>query len=157
MDRTSAILSIMDRHHQKYAKELIAYMSECLSDEQFLECMRKVFRDICNGTDTAASVRWAIEQTWDNIDLYYEDDDSDEEVSPEQMIPGLKEGFDFVKVMFEIGLTDDALKFCDRIFEGMGTVLKEPKYDKYWGVLEEQKAELKDCLEMGECSAWFEI
>ncbi len=141
----------MDHRH---TVEMIEDMMVLLSDEQLNECVRRSFKGICEeNSDVEFSIHSVIENLWFDIaNSYYDDED---EPSLEDMVPLIKDRFDFVKAMAEAGMDAEAVEFCKRIADGMDRVSSDPRYNGVGEILLPQRDELLDLIEKGECEEWF--
>jgi hypothetical protein len=134
--------------------DFIMLMADRIPEEQFMDCLREMFEQICEDeSDTDQTIESVIERTWDDIDLFGEPDDDNAFLEIDEY---LKDRFHFVKVMFEVGLEDEAKEFCQRISEGLKKVSEEPRFKEYAPVLLKQREELLEYLDKEEYTRWFE-
>ena len=141
--------------YDKYRYDLISRMRGMLTEEQFSECLRGMFGEMCRDrSDVVWEVKSCIEQTWDDIDLFY-DEDEDDHTLPD-ITCYLKDRFYFVEMMFLVGLTDDAEAYCRRIIDALESVSKDPKLKEYSETLIQERDELIDCIERKDYVTWFD-
>lgn len=153
MDKAPLMEFIRQMDH-RHTVEMIEDMIVHLSDEQLNECVRRSFKRICDeNSDVESHIQSVIENLlFDISSSYYDDED---EPSLEDMVPLIKDRFDFVRSMAEAGMDAEAEEFCRRIADGMERVSSDPRYNGVGEILLPQRDELLDLIEKGECGKWF--
>ena len=138
----------------RYSTDLVDDMIANLTDEQFHDCIGRMFDRICEEEgDVEYTISSTIENVLFDIESSYYDDES--EVSIKDIAYGIKDRFYFVKALFAADLTDDAVDFCRRIAKGLDIVSADPKYAGTKELLSVLRDDLPNLIEKDECEKWF--